>query len=90
MIAAEPDITRLLGRLKRMKLVRQHRDRDDRRVVLTQISDAGLELLRAMDPLIRRITVELLEGLSGAELREMIRLLERARESCAGANVTAA
>jgi DNA-binding MarR family transcriptional regulator len=89
MIAAEPDITRLLGRLKRMKLIRQHRDRHDRRVVLTQISDAGLELLRAMDPLIRRITVELLAGLSGAELTEMIRLLERARQSCAEANVSA-
>jgi DNA-binding MarR family transcriptional regulator len=89
MIAAEPDITRLLGRLKRMKLIRQHRDRHDRRVVLTQISDAGLELLRAMDPLIRRITVELLEGLNGAELAEMIRLLERARQSCAEANIHA-
>ena len=63
MIAAEPDITRLLGRLKRLKLIRQHRDRHDRRVVLTQISDSGLELLRAMDPLIERITVELLGGL---------------------------
>lgn len=89
MIAAEPDITRLLGRLKRMKLIRQHRDRHDRRVVLTQISDAGLELLRAMDPLIRRITVELLAGLNGAELAEMIRLLERARQSCAEANASA-
>jgi len=90
MITAEPDITRLLGRLKRLKLIRQHRDRHDRRVVLTQISDGGLELLRAMDPLIRRITVELLGGLSGAELAEMIRLLERARQSCAEANATGA
>jgi len=89
MIAAEPDITRLLGRLKRLKLIRQRRDRHDRRVVLTQISDAGLDLLRAMDPLIERITVELLGGLSGAELTEMIRLLERARQSCAEANVSA-
>ena len=43
MIAAEPDITRLLGRLKRMKLIRQHRDRHDRRVVLTAIADSGME-----------------------------------------------
>ena len=50
MITAEPDITRLLGRLKALKLVRQRRDRQDRRVVCTQISEAGLELLRAMDP----------------------------------------
>jgi len=55
MIAIEPDITRLLVRLKRLKLIRQHRDRHDRRAVWTQISDAGLDLLRAMDPVIQRI-----------------------------------
>ena len=54
MITAEPDITRLLSRLKALKLIRQHRDRHDRRVVWTQISEAGLELLRAMDPVIER------------------------------------
>ena len=53
MIAMEPDITRLLRRLKLLKLIRQHRDRQDRRVVWTQISEAGLELLRAMDPVIQ-------------------------------------
>src|SRR3974390_694323 len=52
MITAEPDITRLLARLKALKLIRQHRDRSDRRVVWTQISEAGLELLSSMDPLI--------------------------------------
>ncbi len=82
MIAMEPDITRLLGRLKRLKLIRQHRDRHDRRVVLTQISDAGLEVLGAMDPLVRRMPVELLGHLSGAELAELTRLLELARRSC--------
>src|ERR1035438_7059042 len=41
MIAAEPDITRLLARLKALKLVRQRRDSHDRRVVWTVISEAG-------------------------------------------------
>jgi DNA-binding MarR family transcriptional regulator len=82
MIAAEPDITRLLARLKGLKLIRQHRDRHDRRVVWTQISDAGLELLRAMDPVIQRVPVELLGHLRSTELAEMIRLLELARQSC--------
>ena len=31
MIATDPDITRLLGRLKALKLIRQNRDRHDRR-----------------------------------------------------------
>jgi DNA-binding MarR family transcriptional regulator len=83
MIAAEPDITRLLRRLKLLKLIRQHRDRRDRRVVMTQISAAGLDLLRAMDPVIQRIPLDLLKHMGPEELAEMIRLLESARQSCA-------
>jgi DNA-binding MarR family transcriptional regulator len=82
LIAMEPDITRLLARLKRLKLIRQHRDRHDRRVVWTQISDAGLDLLHAMDPVIQRIPGELLGHVNGAALAELTRLLELARRSC--------
>jgi DNA-binding MarR family transcriptional regulator len=84
MIAAEPDITRLLGRLKAHKLVRQHRDPHDRRVVWTQISEAGLKLLREMDPLIERLPRELLGHMTRQELDELIRLLEKARHPCLG------
>lgn len=87
MITAEPDITRLLSRLKRLKLIRQHRDARDRRIVWTQITDAGLELLRAMDPVIQRIPVDLLGHLSGQELAEMIRLLELTRQPRVAAHV---
>jgi DNA-binding MarR family transcriptional regulator len=87
MIAMEPDITRLLRRLKLLKLIRQHRDRQDRRVVWTQISEPGLDLLRAMDPVIERIPLELLGHISRGELAEMIRLLESARQSCADAPI---
>jgi DNA-binding MarR family transcriptional regulator len=80
MITAEPDITRLLARLKALKLIRQQRDRQDRRVVWTQISESGLELLRQMDPVIERVPGELLGHLNGAELAELIRLLELARK----------
>ena len=80
MIAAEPDITRLLARLKGLKLIRQQRDKHDRRVVLTHISEAGLELLRQMDPTIDRVPRELLGHLDSAELAELIRLLELARK----------
>ena len=79
MITAEPDITRLLNRLKRLKLIHQRRDRHDRRVVWTQISDAGLALLCEMDPIIMRAPEELLGHMSRMDLAEMIRLLELAR-----------
>ena len=81
MITAEPDITRLLSRLKGLKLIRQQRDRHDRRVVWTQISEAGLELLKSMDPVIERAPIELLGHLSKAELTELIRLMELARKT---------
>ncbi|HTH42416.1 MAG TPA: MarR family transcriptional regulator [Terracidiphilus sp.] len=80
MITAEPDITRLLSRLKTLKLIRQHRDRDDRRVVWTQISEPGLELLKSMDPVVEELPRELLGHISQSDLAELIRLLELARE----------
>ncbi|MGB6829035.1 MAG: MarR family transcriptional regulator [Terracidiphilus sp.] len=79
MITAEPDITRLLNRLKGLKLIRQRRDRQDRRVVITHISQAGLDLLHQMDPVFDRAPQELLGHLSQSEIVELIRLLELAR-----------
>jgi DNA-binding MarR family transcriptional regulator len=90
MVTAEPDITRILSRLKARKLIRQHHSHADRRVVFTQISEAGLSLLREMDPLIQRLPGTLLGHMSKTELKELIRLLEharaeRARVTCDGA-----
>jgi DNA-binding MarR family transcriptional regulator len=82
MITAVPDITRLLARMKALKLIRQQRDKRDRRVVWTQISPSGLELLRRMDGEISQIPVELLGHLNREELAEFIRLLELARKNC--------
>jgi DNA-binding MarR family transcriptional regulator len=79
MIAAEPDITRLLARMKALKLIRQRRDRQDKRVVWTQISESGLALLQEMEPVILRLPGELLGHVSQAELTELIRLLELVR-----------
>jgi DNA-binding MarR family transcriptional regulator len=79
MITAEPDITRLLARLKALKLIRQQRDKQDRRVVWTHISPAGLLLLSEMDPVILKAPKELLGHLNSRELAELIRLLELAR-----------
>lgn len=79
MITAEPDITRLLSRLKTLKFVRQQRDPHDRRVVWTRISETGLKLLLEMDPVIQQLPVDLLGHLDKNELAEFIRLLELAR-----------
>ncbi len=82
MITAEPDITRLLARMKTLKLIRQQRDRHDRRVLWTQISASGLELLKQMDPEILQTPRDLLGHLNRQELAEFVRLLELARTNC--------
>ena len=84
MITAEPDITRLLKRLKALKLIRQKRDSQDRRVVRTVTSEAGLALLGEMDPAILSLPGELLGHLERAELEELVRLLELARKRSEG------
>lgn len=85
MLTEDPDITRLLRRLKFLKLIRQHHDRHDRRVVRTQIADSGLRLLEEMDPVLKSAPEELLGHMSADEIADLIRLLELARERCAGA-----
>ncbi len=82
MITAEPDITRLLARMKTLKLIKQQRDKRDRRVVWTQISTAGLDLLSKMDEDINRAPKELLGHLQPEEVAELTRLLELARMKC--------
>lgn len=82
MITAVPDITRLLGRMKTLKLIKQQRDKEDRRVVWTQISAAGLDLLSKMNDEVTRAPHELLGQLKEGELREFVRLLEAARSKC--------
>jgi DNA-binding MarR family transcriptional regulator len=85
MITAEPDITRLLARLKALKLIRQQRDKRDKRVLWTQISSAGLALLDETDPTVLHGPRELLGHLHPDQLSTLIQLLERARAKCGGA-----
>ena len=68
--------------MKAQKHIRQQRDKRDRRVVWTQISASGLDLLSRMDPEIREIPRELLGHLKREQLDEFIRLLELARKNC--------
>ena len=82
MITAEPDITRLLARLKTLKLIRQQRDKRDRRVLWTQISPAGLALLAETDPAIRQYPRDLLGHLDRDQIATLTQLLEQARAKC--------
>ena len=80
MLTRDPDITRLLDRLEARQLVQRARSAEDRRVVLTQISEAGLRLLASTDPVVRDLPKQILGHLGEHRLEVFIDLLERARE----------
>ncbi len=77
MITSVPDITRLLARLHSRKLVQQHRDAADRRVVWTCITLQGLELLQSLDPIVLEAPRRLLSSLSAQQMQELNQLLQR-------------
>jgi DNA-binding MarR family transcriptional regulator len=79
MITPEPDITRLLGRLKTHNLLRQQRDQRDRRVTWTHITSAGLDLLAKLDGVVEQAPRELLQELTMEDLRDLTRLLKKAQ-----------
>lgn len=84
MITPEPDITRLLARLKAHKLVAQRRDSRDGRVVLTHLTAVGTQLLARLDGLVGETPAELMRELTPVEVKELTRLLTKARGCCGG------
>lgn len=80
MISRDPDITRLVDRLEARGLVTRSRDTKDRRVVTTRISDGGLKLLKDLDSPMDNVLRGRLAHLGQACLRQLIDLLEAARE----------
>jgi DNA-binding MarR family transcriptional regulator len=81
MIAPEPDITRLLARMKAQALLSQQRDLHDRRVVWSHITAHGMDVLAKLDKVVEQAPRELLQELTREELCMLTRLLKKAR-SC--------
>ncbi len=79
MVTHVPDITRLLDRLERARLVKRTRSKADRRVVMAHITERGLAMLARLDEPVARLTRELLGHLSHDELRQLAELLEKVR-----------
>jgi DNA-binding MarR family transcriptional regulator len=80
MIAKDPDITRLLDRLEERELLSRSRDRADRRVITTRITDKGLRILKELDRPIQELHARQLGHLGKRRLRSLVVLLESARE----------
>jgi DNA-binding MarR family transcriptional regulator len=80
MIARDPDMTRLLDRLEKRKLVSRCRQQSDRRVVAVRVTDAGLALLAELDPRLLAAHRAQLAHMDEQELHQLIALLEKARQ----------
>jgi DNA-binding MarR family transcriptional regulator len=79
MITRDPDLTRLLDRLEARSLVTRSRDDEDRRVVTTRITKAGLALLAELDEVVLSHHRQGLGHLGEEKLRTLTRLLDEAR-----------
>ena len=81
MVTRVPDLTRLIDRLEEKGLVDRRRGEEDRRVVRVRISTAGLHLLKKIDAPVAELHRNTFASLSGAEVAELNRLLEKTRQS---------
>ncbi len=77
MLQKDPDITRLLDRMVKKKLVQRKRSDVDRRVVRIYLSEAGFNLLEEVTPRLHQQQKELFSQLSNSEKKSLIRLLEK-------------
>jgi DNA-binding MarR family transcriptional regulator len=76
MIHRAPDVTRMLDRLVRRRLVARGRNPADRRESLATITPAGLALLGRMDPEVHAAQIALTRNLSHSDLRELVRVCD--------------
>ena len=86
MIQVVPAMTGLIDRLEKQELVSRARCTEDRRVVHITITRKAQTLLKKMDAPVSELHRRLMGHLTRAELKELSRLLEKARVSVKGAN----
>jgi DNA-binding MarR family transcriptional regulator len=79
MAAADPDITRLLERLAKQRLVRRRRDLQDRRAVVTEITQEGRRLLESIALSLDAQIRGLFDHMAPARLQFLVELLDEAR-----------
>ncbi len=80
MVTRDPDVTRLADKLLKMELVRRDRSTEDRRVVLISLTEKGKALLNQMDEPVRSLHQQSLGHMTKGELKELNRLLVKARQ----------
>jgi DNA-binding MarR family transcriptional regulator len=81
MLSPDPDVTRLLDRMETRGLIARERSREDRRVVITRITAAGLALAAEIDQPLKDLLSRLMGRIGRSRLKELIEILEMLRES---------
>jgi DNA-binding MarR family transcriptional regulator len=81
LVSQVPDASRLLDRMEAAGLIRRERDGADRRFVTTRITDEGLRVVAELDAPIEALHRRRLGALDADELRTLIGLLARLRET---------
>lgn len=79
MISRDPDMTRLLDRMEKAGLIMRARQEEDRRVVKTQITEAGLNLLQKLDQPMRDLHKKQFQHMAAAQLKILGDLLDACR-----------
>lgn len=80
LVSRAPDVSRMLDRLEQRELISRARSSEDRRAVLVGITESGLALLRQIAEPLSACHERQLGHLSATELRELLRLLGKARD----------
>ena len=83
MITRDPDVTRLLDRLEKRRLISRSREAKDRRTVLARVTSDGLKLLARLDGPVQATHRKQLGHLGGDRLRALAQLLHAARSEAA-------
>ena len=80
LIARDPDVTRLLDRLERNGLISRERSEEDRRVVVTRITEKGRRLVDRLDEPVSQLHRDQLGHLGKEKLAALAELLQEARD----------
>ena len=76
MISRDPDMTRLLDRMEKREWITRERQKEDRRVVKTRITEEGLSLLKKLDHPVAELHKGQFLHMSASRLKTLKELLE--------------
>ncbi|MGB2666805.1 MAG: MarR family transcriptional regulator [Candidatus Acidiferrum sp.] len=84
MISRDPDMTRLLDRMEKHKLITRERQKEDRRVIKTRITAEGLKLLKKLDRPVHELHKNQFRHMSPAHLKQLAELLAEVQKRAPG------